>query len=131
VRPLAALALLTLLAACDRAAPPSDRERVLHAVDALREAPAGDARRRLLDDLARLPAAEPAAVRARDTCAAAYRLLFDGDAIAVNLRVALERGEPPGPDAAKDLREAEEKIAKAKEAMPACEEAQEALRRPR
>src|SRR5262249_7259544 len=66
-----AIAILSSTA-CRRPADAGDRERVLHALDALRDAP-GDAlpeRTRLLDALAATTAISPGPARARDACVA-------------------------------------------------------------
>ena len=132
-RGAAPLALLTVLAlGCDPSPEAAERRRVVAAIDAMREAPSRDPvrRRKLLDGLERQPATTPEAIRARDACASAYRLLFDGDDRAVALWRALADGGAPDPSSAEQLHAAEDAVAGARAAMPACELALDALRHP-
>ena len=132
--PVAVLALLLLfLFGCDRSPDEAERRRILDAIDAVRDAPRQDSVRRsgLLDGLARQSVTVPEALRAREACVSAYRLLFEGDDMAGRLDRALARGGSPGPSFAEDLRAAEDKIIRAKAAMPGCELGLEALRHPR
>ena len=108
-----------------------ERARVLVALDRLRDAPAGEitVRRALIADLAQTPAVVPDAVRARDTCATAYRLLIDGTELQNGVRAELEKGEP-SPAIAARLVEAEAKIKQSDTVMPDCERAIASLRLP-
>ena len=129
----ALLALMTLVPACDRTPDVAERRRVVAAIDAVRDAPRQDSfrRRKLLDDLVGQPATVPEAIRARDACGSTYRLLLDGDDIAFALQSALARGGSPlARSLGGDLREAEDKITRARAAMPECELAGDALRHP-
>ena len=104
---------------------------MLAAIDALRDAPAADlpGRRRLLDGLEKHEAQTPLARRARDDCAAAYRLLIEGNEATEAVRKALAHPETAPPTTLSDLAAAEEKIEKSGEAMPGCEKAAAELRR--
>lgn len=123
----AALALV----ACGPSPEAIERARILVAIDRVRDAPAGEvvARRKLVADLQQTPAVVPEIVRARDTCATAYRLLFDG--IELHNRVRAEfKAEDPGPSLAARLLEAESKIKQSGTVMPDCERAIAGLRLP-
>jgi hypothetical protein len=131
---LALIASVTLgAAACGPSAEEVERDRILRAVDALREAPAGavEARRLLLDELERQPAEASKALLARDTCASAYRHMLDADAVTLDIQRVVEAGEAQRPDLPRRLDEAEANVAQAKLLMPACEAALAALRHPR
>src|SRR5262249_47052188 len=110
----------------------AERARVLHAIDALRDAPSDalEQRRKLLDDLARQAVTTPETTRARATCAAAYRYLLDGTELEKKVEAALRKDEPPTPAVAQDLIDAEAKIRKSRDLMPECEEAIGHLRLP-
>jgi hypothetical protein len=128
---LAFLGLVTL--GCDGSSPDvAERRRIVAAVDAVRDAPSQDSvrRRKLLEGLEREAATVPAAVLARDACAAAYRPLVDGNDLADGVQRALARGSAPDPSLEGDLREAEAAVARSRAAMPACEQALDALRHP-
>jgi hypothetical protein len=128
----AALGLLLIAAACGPPAEVVERERLLAAIDALRDAPSADTRRRrgLLEALERQAATTPPAVEARDACASAYRALLDADDLGTEMLHALNRGEGPPPDLPAQLREAEAKAAQARSRMPGCESALTRLRHP-
>ncbi len=123
--------LLASLAACTPSAESIEQRRVLAAVDALRDAPATDlpARRKLLEALEKQEASSPFARRARDDCAAAYRLLIEGNEATAAVAKALAHPETAPPTTLSDLAAAEEKVKKSAEAMPACEKAAAELRR--
>ncbi|UQA61241.1 hypothetical protein [Polyangium aurulentum] len=118
-------AALAVVAGCGPSAETLEQRRVLAAIDALRDAPAMDvpARRRLLDALDKQEAQSPLARRARDDCAAAYRLLIEGNEATEAVRKALAHPETAPPTTLSDLAAAEEKIKKSGEAMPGCEKA--------
>jgi hypothetical protein len=131
---LGPLAAALALAACGPSPEAVERERILRAADALRDAPgpvASAPRRRLLEELERQPASAPSAARARDACASAYRHLFDGDDITLEIQRAVDRGEAERPDLPRKLQEAEAALAQARAQMPGCEQALADLRRPR
>jgi hypothetical protein len=103
---------------------------VLHALDALRDAP-GDAlaaRRTLLTDLEATAATAPSAVRARDTCAAAYRLLLEGTELQRGVRAELEGDGGAAATLVPRLLEAETKIKQSGARMADCEQASAELR---
>jgi hypothetical protein len=120
------------LLGCDRSPEAVERARVLAAIDALRDAPGADTRRRraLLEAVEREPASAPAAVAARDACAATYRHLLDGEDLAVEMRRAIERGEGARPELPGQLHEVEAHATEARRLMPGCESALAALRHP-
>jgi hypothetical protein len=132
LRAAVAAILLVAGAACGPSAEDVERDRVLRAIDALRDAPAQatEARRMLLDELERQPAVAAPAVLARDTCASAYRHMLDADATSRDIQRAVEAGEADRPDLPRKLAEAEANVAQAKLLMPACERALVELRRP-
>src|SRR4051812_15671102 len=110
-------------AGCGRPAEADDRDRVLHALDALRDAP-GDAlpeRTRLLDALAATNAISPRAARARDTCVAAYRLLLSGTSLGRGVQADLTSDAGPAAATIPRLLEAERKINQSRTLMPDCE----------
>ena len=121
----------TLLAACGPSAEAIERDRVLHAIDELRDAPSDnlEARRKLVAALRGQPAVVPAIVRARDTCVTAYRLLIDGSELQSSVRSDLARGAVD-PDLAARLLDAEAKIKQSATVMPDCERAIADLRLP-
>jgi hypothetical protein len=124
------LASAALLAACGPSSEAVEREKVLHAIEALRAAPPEppERRRDLLMALEREPASSPGAARARGACASAYRLLLDGTALEKTVQLALEKDEPPTAALAQKLIDAEAKIKKSKQLMLDCEEAVADLR---
>ncbi len=128
----AAPALALALAACGPSPESLERVRILVAIDRVRDAPAGEitARRQLVVDLAQAAAVVPEVVRARDTCATAYRLLLDGTELQNGVRAELEKGDPQ-PSLAARLLEAESKIKQSNTVMPDCERAIADLRLPR
>lgn len=131
VRGAAAALLALLLTACGPSPEAVERGRILVAIDRVRDAPAGEiaGRRQLVDDLQRTPAVVPEVARARDTCAAAYRLLLDGTELQNEVRADLEKGSP-GPALAARLLEAEADIKQSDTVMPDCERAVAGLRLP-
>lgn len=131
-RGAAALLPLCLLAACGPSAEEREAAAVVRAADVLRDAPAeaaAEQRRALLADLERAPAASPPAVRARDACARAYRLLLEGKDLEARVRAALADGGTPGAGVLLELTAAEAKIEESAAAMPDCEAALSDLRR--
>ncbi|WP_438017012.1 hypothetical protein WMF18_40490 [Sorangium sp. So ce315] len=132
---LAALAALHGAPGCGRSAEQHEADALLHAIDALRNAPSEPraAREALLAELERHPASTPPAVSARDTCARAYRLLLDATAAEARVRALL--AAPAGSaglgalsDLA-DLAAADAKIKESAATMPRCAEALAELRR--
>ncbi len=134
LRVLALIVVALALAGCrDDPAPardPNERARVVRAIDALRKAPAEphEARRALLDALSREPAGDPNVVRARDTCANAHRLLFEGIEAERRVEAAMKREEPPTPALADEVIAARRKLKLSERAMVDCDEAAAALR---
>jgi hypothetical protein len=128
----AALVVAVAVAGCGPSGEDVERDRVLRAIDALRDASAqaSEARRLLLEELEHQPAVGAKAVRARDTCASAYRHMLDADATTLDIRRAIEAGEAERPDLPQKLADAEANLTQAKELMPACERALVELRRP-
>jgi hypothetical protein len=119
------------LAACGPSPEAIERGLILVAIDRVRDAPAGEIveRRRLVADLQQAPAVVPEIVRARDTCATAYRLLLDGTELQRGVRAELEKGDP-GSSLAARLLEAESRIKQSDTVMPDCERAIVELRLP-
>ncbi|XXX76513.1 hypothetical protein WMF30_53580 [Sorangium sp. So ce134] len=136
-RVAAALAALALAAApgCGRSAERQEADALLHAIDALRDAPSEPraAREALLAELERQPASTPPAASARDTCARAYRLLLEATAAEARVRALLEAPEgaagPAAPSDLADLASADAKVKESAEVMPRCAEALADLRR--
>ena len=128
-RGLLLLALLGVMG-CGRPLETVERERVLAAVDRVRDASSVDVahRRKLLEALAAEPAVAPAAKLARDRCASAYGELFDGNDLRAQIQAALKLGGALPEDVPAKLREAETHIARAKAIMPDCERALADLR---
>jgi hypothetical protein len=133
-RSLAALLFFPLVgaAACGPSPEAVERDRTLRAIDVLRDAPteAHGPRRRLLQDLEGLNVTLPAAARARDACASAYRLLLDGRELERRVAAALQREAPPGAAVVQDLLDAEAKISGSAALMPDCDRTVAELRRP-
>lgn len=125
-----ALVLAAALAACGRSSESIEAERVMHAIDTLRSAPAAatDDRKRLVQALKAETAKGEIAVRARDACADAFEALVDGTRLEASVRAALHGGTAT-PETLQDLAKADEKVKESKAKMPACEEASAALRR--
>jgi hypothetical protein len=105
---------------------------VLHAINKLRDAPAEalSMRESLVAELEKVQASSPPAVRARDACAHAYRLLIEGKKLSE--RVAKQIADPSTLtlEVGRDLDAADAKIKESAAAMPACETASADLRRP-
>lgn len=120
-----------LLAACGRPAELAEADRVLHAIDALRDAPAGalDARDALLVALEAQPVTLPESLAARDRCATAYRLLLDGKRLSDRVKKGLAEPSTVDPALLADLVTAETRIKASAEAMPACDTAKSDLQR--
>ncbi|MEO7330873.1 MAG: hypothetical protein ABI193_20025 [Minicystis sp.] len=119
------------LPGCARREDALERDAVLHALDALRDAPSTDLPRRrgLLHALEHTAATRPEVVRARDTCVAAYRPLLDGTELQEGIRTELAKADP-APTLIARLLEAEAKIKQSATVMPDCERAIVALRIP-
>jgi hypothetical protein len=127
----AAVAAVLALPACGPSPEAVERGRILVAIDRVRDAPAGEivVRRKLVAELEQTAAVVPEIARARDTCAAAYRLLIDGIELQNGVRAELEKGDP-APSLAARLLEAESKIKQSDIVMPDCERAIAGLRLP-
>jgi hypothetical protein len=125
------LGLAVSVLACGRRAELAEADRVLHAIDAVRESPpeALDARARLIDALEKQQATIPAAAQARDACTKAYRLLLDGRRLSDRVKKGLGSPATVDPTILSDLATADAKIKASMEAMPACETAEADLRR--
>jgi hypothetical protein len=119
-------------AACGPSQEKIEADRVLHAINKLRDSPSEHltGREALVTELERVSATSPPAVKARDACAHAYRLLVDGKKLSE--RVAKQLADPKTVtlEAARDLADAESKILESAAAMPTCETAVADLRRP-
>ena len=128
-RAVAAAMPLWVLAACGPSPEAIERDRVLIAIDRVRDAPTGETsvRRQLLVDLDRTPATVPGVVRARDTCFSAYHSLIDGIDLQDSVRAALEKDDL-SPHLAARLLEAESRIKQSEVVMPDCERAVAGLR---
>lgn len=130
-RIVAALLLSFSLPACGKREQAAERDAVLHALDALRDAPSTDLPRRrgLLQAVERTAATAPEVLRARDTCVAAYRPLLDGTELQEGIRAELAKADP-APSLIGRLLEAEAKIKQSATVMPDCERAIADLRLP-
>jgi len=121
-----------LVAGCGPSQEKVEADRVLHAINKLRDSPPESlsGREALLTELERTPATSPPAIKARDACAHAYRLLVDGKKLSE--RVAKQLADPKTLtlEVGRDLADAETKIAESAASMPACETAVADLRRP-
>lgn len=141
--PRAALLLpLTLLAlACGPSEEAAERARVLHAIDAVRAAPSPEdadagpaatealaARRRLVEALEQTPAAQPAALWARNACAATYRDLLEGAALRLGVQAEIAKGTNPTPELVRRLLDAEARVNASAARLPDCERAAAELR---
>jgi hypothetical protein len=128
---LLAAALLTPAAGCGLSAEEREAAAVLHAADALRDAPSQPAASRvtLLADLERTPAASPAAVEARDTCVKAYRPLLEVATLQPKIQALLADPSKIDPGTLAELAEAERKVKESTVSMPACNRALAELRR--
>lgn len=145
---LAAALSAPLLSACGPSEEKIEAERVLRAIDVLRDSPPEPlaAREALVAELEKQPATKSRlASEARDKCARAYRLLTEGKALQAKVSKALAQpappasadpgggGEKPASATAEMLRDflaAEAKIKESAAAMPECAEAAANLRRP-
>jgi hypothetical protein len=109
-----------------------EADRVIRAIDVLRDAPAEplSARAALVTDLERQQASFPLAIEARDTCARAYRLLIEGKTLQASVTKALATPEGATIDTLRDLVTADAKIKESAWAMPDCDRASADLRRP-
>ena len=126
--------LIALLATCTVACGPSaealERGRIVAAIEALRNAPAKDHSRRigLADQLSHEAANTPEAIRARDACAKAYRLLAESNLAEAAAEKAIGTAEPG--QAARGLAaldEAQKKLDASRSEMSTCSEANTAL----
>ena len=134
------LAVVTVLVACGPSKEARERDRIVHALDAMRDgltAPDVDggasndalaAKRRLVDALASQPADQPKAALARDACVEAYRPMLEAEEIQIAVRDELAGGADPSAPMYARLLEAETHINRSAAAMPACESASVALR---
>jgi hypothetical protein len=124
------IALAVIAAGCGPNVEAVEREQVVQAIDALRDAPAEPLERRkdLLGKLERTPASVQDAVRARGACASAYRLLVEGTELRKKVQAALEKEEEPTAALAQQVILAEAKIKKSNQLMPECDEAAAELR---
>jgi hypothetical protein len=120
-----------LLLGCGPSKETVEAERVLRAIDVLRDSPgaAPVSRIELAGELERLPVTSPLAVAARDACARAYRLLIEGAALSDRVHKALDQPDAAAGAVLDDLAQAEAKIKKSSEAMPDCDRAAAELRR--
>jgi hypothetical protein len=118
-----------LITSCGRSRERSEADRVLHAIDALRDAPgsAKAQRQELLSTLEKEKAEGEAADRARAACSKAYRLLLEANALTEKVASELDAGAMQ--TVVQDLREADAKQKASAEAMPHCDEAAADLRR--
>jgi len=123
-------AALALAAACGPSAEDLEAAAVVHAADALRDAPAEavEGRRTLLAELERRPASGDAAA-ARDACARAYRPLLESAALRARVEAALADPSKLDGRALADLAEAEAKLKESAAAMGACDAALATVRR--
>ena len=126
----AALAGVALVVACGPSEERQEADRVGHAIDVLRNAPAQSAEGRmaLVVELEKQPAKGALALRARGACAHAYRRLEEASLLERSVRKQLE-GAEPSPSTLKDLADAEAKLKESRDAMPECETAVSELRR--
>lgn len=125
-----AIGLACLCLGCGRPTEAAERDRVLHALDALRDAPSDalSMRRRLLADVEAVPATVPGVVQARDTCALSYRLLLDGTEIERGVQAELAGDAGAAASLLAKVIEAERKIKQSGTLMPDCEQAIAELR---
>lgn len=123
------IAVAVFAVACGRSEEAQEADRVLHAIDVLREAPtdALGERRKLLDALGADPAHGKLARDARDACVRAYAALLDGLDKKERVRARLDASVDL--EMLADLAEAEKNIKVAQEAMPGCDTAVSLLRR--
>jgi hypothetical protein len=132
-----ALALLALGPGCGRSAEQREMDALLHAVDALRDAPSEPlaAREALLAALERQPAASPLSAGAKEACVHAYRPLLAASSAESRVRKLLDGRASAGAvdegalSALADLASAEAKIKESAAAMPGCDTALAELRR--
>jgi hypothetical protein len=128
--------LLHATAGCGPSAEKQETDALLHAADALRDAPSEPlaARQALLDALVRQAAPGALATDARDACVQAYRLLLDASAVEARVRKQLEEPAEAGAAALSDvadLASAEAKLKESAAVMPRCDAALAELRRAR
>lgn len=133
---VAGIAGVAGVAGCGPSEEKLEKERVLRAIDVLRDAPSepASAREALVADLEKMPVKGEAPARARDACARAYRLLIEGKALQKRVEEQLKPpagGAPSGAtlDTLRDLAEAESKIGESKARMEDCASEVAALRR--
>jgi hypothetical protein len=128
---LLAAAPLAIAAGCGPSPEQREAAAVLHAADALRDAPGQPVapRQALLADLERTPASSPAAVEARDACVKAYRPLLEVGALQPKIQAALANPTRIDPVTLGELAEAERKVKESAASMPACDRALAELRR--
>jgi hypothetical protein len=123
------VALAVVLSACGPSAERLEADQVRAAIDRLRAAPAADVagRKALVESLEKKPAVLAEAKRARDACAAAYRLMVESRELAARAREEIA-APGKGAEGLGDLDASEKKLAAATAAMPACDEASTALK---
>lgn len=104
---------------------------MLHAIDALRNAPADATEARLarIAELEKQPAEAPLAKAARANCLRTYELMEESAALQTKVEEGLEDPSVVPATLASDVLVAEAKLKESAASMPACEEAQAALRR--
>jgi hypothetical protein len=127
---LAVLLAAVATSACGPSAETLEAQRVLRAIDVLRDAPTEplSAREPLVADLERQEAKAPAALRARDACVKAYRLLLEGKTLHAGVEKQLSTPGGASLDTLRDLAAAETKIKESSEVMPECSRAAADLR---
>ncbi len=122
------------LFACSGPSPEKlEAERVLRAIDSLRNAPSEplEPRIQLLNSLKKEPTQTQEATRARDACVKAYSHMLEGQTLKSKVKEALSDPKKLSPAIALDLSEAEAQIKQSIDAMPECSEATFQLRRPK
>ena len=121
-----------VLCGCGPSKEKLEAERVLRAIDVLRDSPPEPlaAREALIVELEKQKASYPLAVEARDKCARAYRLLIEGKALQAKVGTWLNKPGGETTEVLRDFLAAEAKVKESAEAMPDCSEAAANLRRP-
>ena len=132
-RSLVLAALVTpVFCGCGPSKEKLEAERVLRAIDVLRDSPPepAAAREALVVELEKQQATYPLAIEARDKCARAYRLLIEGKALQAKVGTWLNKPGGETTEVLRDFLAAEAKVKESAEAMPDCSEAAANLRRP-
>ena len=126
--PLIALAL----AGCGRSEEAQEADRIVRAIDVVRDAPNDPVAART-ELLGKLEAEHPKgklAAAARDACVGAYRLMLDAQVLEARVRGALSGpAEDLNPGVLADLGTAEAKLKESKLAMPECDRTLSELKR--